>query len=85
MNRFQFVLQHVDQPGQMPLAQLTEQIDGAVKTVVVEGDDPEADPAVMILASWLAFRMHADIGTVGGYQQLLDICKNRLSEYDTFQ
>lgn len=52
----------------------------AIDDVVLEGGRPEDDPAVLLLGAFVAFHTHADINTVGGYHQLIEICHARVSE-----
>jgi hypothetical protein len=85
MNRFEFVLANVENPADIDIAVLATEFKTAIDTAAVEGYPPEMDPAVIVLGSWIAFRVGADINTVHGYRLLLDACQLRFDTQPSLQ
>lgn len=77
MNRFQFALDVATAPGQISLPDLAHGFHNAVEHTTAEGSDPFRDPAVLLLGSFIAFQVHADVNSAHGYQTLLQSCFNK--------
>lgn len=78
MNRYAYALETAKAPHQEPLVNIARGFVDALDQVIAEGTDPQADPAVVILGSFIAFHVHADVNTAAGYQKLLSDCEQRI-------
>lgn len=78
MNRFEFAVNAAADPHRVDLCQLTGALDFAVKQSMAEGLNASLDPAVILLGSFVAFQVHADVNTMHGYHKLIDLCNERL-------
>lgn len=64
--------------GEVPLKTLAQGLVDAIEEAEAEGiSDPSRDPAVLVFGAFIAFHTHADVSTVGGYMQLIDVCRER--------
>lgn len=79
MNRFEFALQASAGPHRVELVQLTGALNFAVQQTLAEGLNPATDPAVILLGSFIAFQVHADVNTASGYHKLIAMCNDRLA------
>lgn len=76
MSRFQTALRLAD--DNPDLEGVATRLLQAVREAKAEGvNQPEDDPAVMLLGVRVAFMTHADIGTTSMYRQLIDLCDAR--------
>jgi len=78
MNRYEYALTAAQAPQQEPLLAIAQNFNDAVSQVIAEGQDPHQDPAVIVLGSFIAFHVHADLNTLHGYQQLLSLCEDQV-------
>lgn len=78
MNRHEYALQAASAPHQVNFVQLAEQFALAAKQSTAEGINATTDPAVLLLGSFIAFRVHADVNTMSGYHKLIDLCNDAL-------
>lgn len=53
----------------------------SVEETMLENKDPASDPAVMLLGAHIAFYTHADVGTKGTYQRLIDSCLTNSTQF----
>lgn len=78
MNRFaQVVRMPDDAPNMMGIA---ERFLYAVREATASGEDPDTDPAVMLIGAHIAFRVHVDVNTSLIYTELIDRCAARVDE-----
>lgn len=78
MTRFEYALYAAQAPHQQTLMELAEGFYNAVAHAEAEERDPTADPAVVIIGSFIAFQVHADVNTLGGYRRLLTQCEQQM-------
>ena len=72
--------------GEVPLKALAEGLVQAIEEAEVDGvPDPSRDPAVLVFGAFIAFATHADVSTVGGYNQLIEHCRERYEQPRTMQ
>lgn len=75
MNRYAYALHASGSLEQEPFYDIVQHFSDAVTQVIAEGNDPVQDAAVIVLGSFIAFHVHADVNTFNGYQQLLSLCE----------
>lgn len=85
ISRFEFALQASSAPHRVSLSQLTKQLSQAVDQSIAEGLEPGTDPAVLLLGSFVAFQVHADVNTARGYRELITLCNDRLASQGVLQ
>jgi hypothetical protein len=85
MNRFEFALAvSVDQSlSSLPI--LARELVKAIEVVEHEGQEPQDDPAVLLIGAYISFHTHADINSAMGYRRLLTLCEDRLTFEPTAQ
>lgn len=72
--------------GEIPLKALAAGLVQAIDEAEAEGVvDPSRDPAVLVFGAFIAFATHADVSTVGGYNQLIEDCRERFEQPRTMQ
>lgn len=72
--------------GEVPLKTLAQGLVDAIDEAEAEGiQDPSRDPAVLVFGAFIAFHTHADVSTVGGYQDLIEACRQRYETPRTMQ
>jgi hypothetical protein len=77
MSRFAYVLKSAVSSRHPPLLELAQQFVNAVQETLVEGAQPENDPAVLVLGTRIAFHTHADVNTYSGFERLMKLCNDR--------
>lgn len=85
MNRFAAALTAAQGPDQFTLAELAKHFLLAVEGSVADDQDPAADPAVLVLGSFIGFHAHVDVNTASGYHTLLSMCEQRFNESPELQ
>lgn len=85
MNRFQFALDVATGPDILSLTALARGFADAVEMAVAEEIEPEEDPAVLLLGSFIAFHVHADVNSANGYQKLLMLCAHQVNTTPVIQ
>jgi len=78
MNRFVYALSVAKNLPHEPLEAIASGFKDAVDQVLAEGGELQSDPAVIVLGSFIAFHVHADVNTATGYNTLLASCEQRL-------
>jgi hypothetical protein len=78
MSRFVYALEAARAPHQCSLMELAEGFYNAVAHVEAENGDASRDPAVVVIGSFIAFHVHADVNTAKGYHELLSSCEQRV-------
>lgn len=72
--------------GEIPLKTLAQGLVDAISEAEVDGvEDPSRDPAVLVFGAFIAFHTHADVSTVKGYQDLIELCRLRHEQPRTMQ
>lgn len=72
--------------GEVPLKALAQGLVDALEEAEVDGvSDPSRDPAVLVFGAFIAFHTHADVSTVGGYHDLIEMCRERYETPRTMQ
>lgn len=65
-------------PGaQMSIKQLVDALQSAVAEAEAESENPLTDPAVLLIAGYVAFALHADISSPEMYRKLTEVCAMR--------
>lgn len=85
MNRYAYALHASASLQQEPFVNIAQEFLAAVNQVVAEGDDPTEDAAVIVLGSFIAFHVHADVNTFNGYRQLLTLCEQGADDAQELQ
>jgi hypothetical protein len=85
MNRFAYALSVAEGPNQEPLVSIASGFKNAIDQVTAEGGELSEDPAIIVLGSFIAFHVHADVNTAKGYRELLRLCEQRLIDSPEFQ
>lgn len=68
----------VTEPELVTLPYLAARFSEAVEEAQDEGlADPSRDPAVMLFGALIAFHTHADVNSVNGFHQLIELCRER--------
>jgi hypothetical protein len=62
------------------LSALISLLGAAVSEAEAEGIEANQDAAVLVLGALVAFHTQTDIISLGGYEQLLDVCKIKIEE-----
>jgi hypothetical protein len=78
MNRFAYALEAAKAPHQQTLMELAEGFYNAVAHAEAEDRDPTCDSAVIVIGSFIAFHVHADVNTAHGYHELLSSCEQNV-------
>jgi hypothetical protein len=84
MNRFARALQIAAAPIQVSVKVLAQDFLSAVEQAELEESDPLQDPAVIVLGSFIAFHVHADVNTAQGYHHLLTLCTDEAARRSEF-
>lgn len=72
--------------GEVPLRTLAQGLIDALDEAEIDGViDPSLDPAVLVFGAFIAFHTHADVSTVGGYNDLIEQCRARYEAPRTMQ
>lgn len=75
MNRFETVIRLAD--DRPDLEGVAERLLNAVRETKAAGEDPQTDPAVLLMGAHIAFVVHADVSTDVMYRKLIDQCSMR--------
>jgi hypothetical protein len=75
VNRFQSVVRLADE--QPDLLGTAERFVHAVREALAENENPNTDPAVMLIGAHISFAVHADVSTTTMYRDLIDRCAVR--------
>ena len=67
----------VESPGLRTVAQALVE---AIEEAEAEGQRAEEDPAVLAIGAFVAFHTHSDVNSVRGFNHLLELSRNRLSD-----
>jgi hypothetical protein len=85
VSRFNTALEAARAPHQCSLMELAEGFYNAVAHVEAEDGDASRDPAVVLLGSFIAFHVHADVNSATGYRELLSSCEQRANTLPELQ
>ncbi len=78
MNRHQFAIDIATGSQPIDIKALARGFADAVEHTEVEGRAPLGDAAVLLIGSFIAFQVHADVNSAAGYHRLLRSCFDNL-------
>ena len=84
-NRFAYALEAAKAPHLQSLMELAEGFYNAVAHAEAEERDPTRDSAVIVIGSFIAFQVHADVNTATGYHELLSSCEQNVFDSKELQ